>query len=119
MVPLVRYLVADLLRSQRFFPPVFVFLLAIGVLVGHDPGLALPAYGSLAMVLYPLGVWLAVAIDNAEDPVQRGVTVAAAGGGWTKVAAGLATVSATTVVLLAVLGTAWPALITGRPYRPE
>jgi hypothetical protein len=118
MLPLVRYLTVDLLRSQRFFPPVFLFLIALGVFVGGDPGAALPTYGSLAMVLYPLGVWLAVAVDNAEDPVQRGVTVTAAGGGWGKVIAALATVSASGVLILAVVGTAWPAVVSAQRYRP-
>jgi hypothetical protein len=119
VIALLRYYLADLLRSQRFFPPILAFLLALGVLIGSTPGPALAAYGSLALVLYPVSVWLAVAVGNAEDPVQRGITVTAAGG-WTRVAGASTLVSMLTVLVLAFVGTAWPAIVTDTPYRwPE
>jgi hypothetical protein len=119
VIALLRYYLADLLRSQRFFPPILAFLLAIGVLVGGTPGPALSAYGSLALVLYPVGVWLAVAVNNAEDPAQRGITVSATGG-WTRVAGATTLVSLLTVLVLGLVGTAWPAIISPAPYTwPE
>lgn len=75
-----RYVLADLLRSQRFIVPLFVYVAALGVLFGGDPGPAPAAWPVSALVLYPISAWVAITTANAEDPVARQVTVAAAGG---------------------------------------
>ena len=54
MVALLRYLTADVLRSHRYFPPVFLYLLVSGIFDARgDAGSALNAYGASALVLYP------------------------------------------------------------------
>lgn len=75
-----RYVLADLLRSQRFLVPVFVHLAALAVLFGGDPGPAPGGWPASALLLYPVSAWLAITTANSEDPVARLVTVAAAGG---------------------------------------
>ncbi len=75
-----RYILADLLRSQRFILPVFVYLATLGVLFGGDPGPPPAGWPASALVLYPVSAWLASTTANSEDPVARLVTVAAAGG---------------------------------------
>jgi hypothetical protein len=75
-----RYVLADLLRSQRFLVPVFVYLALLAVLFGGDPGPAPALWPASALALYPISAWLAITTANVEDPVQRHVTTAAAGG---------------------------------------
>ncbi|HEX3779084.1 MAG TPA: hypothetical protein VHX38_05425 [Pseudonocardiaceae bacterium] len=116
MIALVKYLTADVLRSHRFFPPLFLYLIISGVFDARgDAGPALAAYGASALVLYPVGAWLAVAVANAEDSTQRGITVTAAGS-WAKLTGAVAILSALGVVLLVLVSTVWPALTTARPY---
>lgn len=75
-----RYLLSDVWRAQRVLIPIVAQLAVLAVLFGGDPG-ALPApWAASSLALYPVATWLAVAVANTEDPVQRSVTVAAAGG---------------------------------------
>ena len=110
MTPLLTYLARDIARSQRYLPPVLAYLLVAAVVFGGDPGTALPAYSIVAVVLYPVGAWVAVTCANAEDPVLRAVTVVSAGG-WRKVGAAVTALASVVVVVLAVLGTVIPAII--------
>jgi hypothetical protein len=75
-----RYVLADLLRSQRFIVPVFTYLATLAVLFGGDPGPAPAGWPASALILYPVSAWLAITTANSEDPVSRLVTIAAAGG---------------------------------------
>jgi len=75
-----RYVLGDMLRSQRFVVPLIVYVAALGVLFGGDPGPAPAAWPVSALALYPISAWLAITTAGAEDPVARHVTVAAAGG---------------------------------------
>jgi hypothetical protein len=117
MLALLRYLAADVLRSHRYFPPVFLYLLVAGIFDARgDAGSALNAYGASALVLYPLGAWLAVAVGNAEDDTQRHITATAAGG-WTKVIGAVSILSAAVLVPLALVSTIWPAITAAHHYR--
>lgn len=116
MVALLRYLTADVLRSHRYFPPVFLYLLVSGIFDARgDAGSALNAYGASALVLYPLGAWFAVAVANAEDDTQRHITATAAGG-WSRVIGAVSLLSCAGVVPLALISTIWPAITTAHPY---
>jgi hypothetical protein len=116
MLALLRYLAADVLRSHRYFPPVFLYLLVSGVFDARgDAGSALNAYGASALVLYPLGAWLAVAVGNAEDDTQRHITATAAGG-WGKVIAAVAILAAIGLVPLILVSTIWPAITAAHHY---
>jgi hypothetical protein len=115
-----RYVLDDLLRSQRFLVPVFGYAALLGVLFGGDPGPAPGGWPASALALYAVGAWLAITTANTEDPVQRHVTVAAAGGPWA-VARGVLLACLAVDFLLAALATVRPIvpLITHvYPYPP-
>ncbi|EWM11545.1 hypothetical protein [Kutzneria sp. 744] len=112
---MIRYLLADLFKSQRWLPPVFVYLAMTGVLYGGDPGTPLPPYGVSAMVLFPLAAWLTVVLVNNEDPVQRHVTLAAVGG-WRRLLGGLVGAAFVLNGALVLLATLVPAVIHHHPY---
>jgi hypothetical protein len=76
---LVRYLLADLARSQRWVAPMAVYLVLVGVL-GAAGGAAATTGSVLAAPLFPLAAWLAWVAAGCEDPVLEAVTATAAGG---------------------------------------
>ncbi|HEY4458247.1 MAG TPA: hypothetical protein VGN81_28290 [Pseudonocardiaceae bacterium] len=116
MLALLRYLTVDVLKSHRWFPPVFLYLVICGILDARgDAGPALSAYGASALVLYPVGAWLAVAVGNAEDNTQRGITATAARG-WTKVIGAVSVLAGAAVVPLVLVSTIWPAVTAAHHY---
>ncbi|HEX4222428.1 MAG TPA: hypothetical protein VHZ97_08725 [Pseudonocardiaceae bacterium] len=116
MFALLRYLAADVLRSHRYFPPVFLYLLVAGIFDARgDAGSALNAYGASALVLYPLGAWLAVAVGNAEDDTQRHIT-ATATGGWGRLITAVAILAAIGLIPLTLVSTIWPAITAAHHY---
>jgi hypothetical protein len=116
MFALLRYLSVDVLKSHRYFPPVFLYLVISAILDARgDAGPALSAYGASALVLYPVGAWLAVAVGNAEDDTQRGITATAARG-WTKVIGAVSILAGIMVVPLVLVSTIWPAVTAAHAY---
>jgi hypothetical protein len=103
---LLRYLAADAIRSGRWAAPTLCF---VGGTLAFDAGggTALSCYGFSASMLLPVGLWLAVAVGNSEDPVQADITVVTAGG---PVRVRLATLALAYLfcLALAVVGLAWP-----------
>jgi hypothetical protein len=76
---LVRYLLADLVRSQRWVAPMAVYLLLVGILAaGGGPPVSTGSV--MAAPLFPLAAWLAWVAAGCEDPVLETVTATAAGG---------------------------------------
>lgn len=105
---MIRYLVADLVKSQRFLPPMMLYVALLGVLNAGDPGKPPGTSGVSAMVLFPIAAWLTVIVVNNEDPVQRRITLAAVGG-WRRLLVGLLGVTGLVngvLVLLSVGGVA-------------
>jgi hypothetical protein len=111
LIGLVRYLGADLGRSQRFLLPVFLYLLLLAPLFNGDPGPPPELWIVTVLVLYPVSCWLAVTVANTEDPVQRQVTIAAAGGPG-RVAAGVLVTCLLADAVLAAIAVCWPVLTT-------
>ncbi|GAA3886234.1 hypothetical protein GCM10022243_58780 [Saccharothrix violaceirubra] len=114
MTALVRYLLADVLRAQRFLAPSLLFGAVLGMLYSSDAGPPLPAYAGACALIYPVAVWLTVVIATAEDPVRRSVTAATAG--WARTQAAVTLLSAAGATALAVLATVVPVLTQSRPY---
>ncbi|MFI9387325.1 hypothetical protein [Kutzneria sp. NPDC052558] len=112
---MIRYLLADLFKSQRWLPPVFVYLAVAGILYGGDPGTPRPPYGVSELALFPLAAWLTVVLVNNEDPVQRHVTLAAVGG-WRRLLFALVGAAGVLTGGLVLLATFVPALIHHHPY---
>jgi hypothetical protein len=101
-----RYLLSDAYRSQRVLLPLVLQLAVLAVLFGGDPG-PLPApWAASTLALYPVSTWLALTVANTEDPVQRSVTVAAAGGPG-PVVRGTALVGLAGTLLLTAVSVGW------------
>jgi len=74
-----RYVFADLLRSQRWVAPLLFGAVAIVLFNSHpDPLLAI--YGNTAVALLPIGIWMTYVAVTAEDAVQAGMTAVIVGG---------------------------------------
>ncbi|MFJ9409630.1 ABC transporter [Streptomyces sp. NPDC101393] len=109
MTALLRYQAALLIGSHRWLPPVILYaaFLAVGVQTG---GPILDAYGFAAAGLLPIAVWLTRICVTNEPPAARSCAAAAAGPGRVHLAAVLTAAGAS--VLLALLGTAFVALLS-------
>lgn len=112
MIALVRYTAANVVLSQRFLPPVLLFFASQFVFTAADSGPLLPVYAVTSAAVFVCGTWLTIVVVNAEDPIQRTITVVNAGG------AGRVLVAAVWVAfgcgaLLGVFGLGYP-LFTGR-----
>jgi hypothetical protein len=104
MIALVRYTVAVMLHSQRFLPPVLLFLICLGTFA-HDAGVepVLPIFAPMTAVAFVCAAWLTAVLATAEDPVQRAITSVNAGRSWPQLAAVVVVVMATFAVLSVVL----------------
>ncbi|MEV0677615.1 hypothetical protein AB0I60_13945 [Actinosynnema sp. NPDC050436] len=117
MTALVRYLLADLLRTQRYLPPLLVYAAVLAVFNGGDAGPPPSSYAGSCAFLYPVAVWLTVVVATAEDPVRRAVTVVAAGG-WGRSQAAVSVLSCLLVTVVAAFAAVLPVLTQGRSYPP-
>lgn len=72
---MIRYQLALLGHSQRWLPPALAFLIVLAVLY-TDPGApVLPEFAVSAGALTVVACWLTIALVDAEDPVQRLITL--------------------------------------------
>ncbi|MFL6114906.1 MAG: hypothetical protein ACJ786_26690 [Catenulispora sp.] len=78
MKALIRYTLANLFISQRFIAPTFLYLVLLAVLTSNDSGPLVTVYAATAGSLLAAGVWITVAVANAEDPAGRWVVLASA-----------------------------------------
>ncbi|MFT7834863.1 hypothetical protein Q5530_01775 [Saccharothrix sp. BKS2] len=117
MRALVGYLVVDVLRTQRWLPPLLLFAAVLGMLYASDAGPPLAAYAGTCVLVYPVSAWLAVVVAGTEDPVRRAVTAVTAGG-WARVQVAATAVSATGALGLALVAAVVPVLTQPRPYPP-
>ncbi|MFC4950425.1 hypothetical protein [Pseudonocardia sp. GCM10023141] len=111
------YLGADVLRSQRFLLPLIVFGAVLAVLFGGDPGAPPAPWAASVLAIYPTAAWFGLIVANTEDPVQRTVTMASAGGPGA-VAAGSLLVALVGDVVLAAMAVVWPVVTTHYSYPP-
>lgn len=118
LTALVRYFGADLLRSQRFLLPLLLFTGLLALLFSDDPGPPPEAWTITVLILYPVSCWLAVTVANTEDPVQRQVTIAAAGGPG-RVAAGVLLTCLTANLVLVTMAVTWPMVTTRHAFPPH
>jgi hypothetical protein len=118
MIGLVRYLGSDLLRSQRFLLPMLLYVGLLAPLLGGDPGPSPQLWTFTALVLCPVSCWLAVTVANTEDPVQRQVTIAAAGGP-TRVAVGVLVTCLLADAVLVAIAMCWPMLTSSYAFSTQ
>ena len=114
MIALVRYTVAVMLHSQRFLPPVLLYVISIGTFA-HDAGTdpVLQIFAPMTAVAFVCAAWLTVVLASAEDPVQRAITTVNAGRSWPQLVAVVVVVLSTFVVLIAMV-LALPAILGNR-----
>ncbi|WP_158842098.1 hypothetical protein [Saccharothrix deserti] len=117
MTSLVRYLLVDVLRTQRWLPPLLLYVAVLGMLYASDAGPPLPAYAGTCVLVYPVSVWLTVVIATAEDPVRRTITVVTAGG-WARAQAAVTALSVLAALGLALVAALVPVVTQSRPYPP-
>lgn len=80
MIALFRYTTAVMLHSQRYLPPLLLFVAVAVVFTGSSDSVPVAAiYGPVSGVLFVSSVWLTVTLVNAEDPVRRVIAVVHAG----------------------------------------
>ncbi|WP_037275076.1 hypothetical protein [Kibdelosporangium aridum] len=79
MTPLVRYLVSDVLRTQRWAAPLLAYL-AVLLIIGPPTGPVLPTYAMASAALVPIGMWVTVVVMHNEEPQQAAITMAVNGG---------------------------------------
>lgn len=107
----------DVARSERFVAPAVLYLVALAVLFGSAPG-PLPApWAASALLLYPLGAWLAHALAESEEDPARAVTLSAAGGPL-PVAAGVLVAATAAIAVLGLVAAVWGVIAawgTGTP----
>ncbi|MBB5954196.1 hypothetical protein FHS29_000766 [Saccharothrix tamanrassetensis] len=116
MTALVRYLLADVLRTQRYLPPLLVFAAVLAMFNAGDAGPPPSAYAGSCAFLYPVATWLTIVIATAEDPVRRAVTVTTAG--WGRTQAAVTVLSCAAVTVVALFAALVPVLTQSRPYPP-
>ncbi len=113
MIALYRYQLSSLLLSQRYLPPVLVFLAALSVGTSSDSSPLLHAYSFCVAAILACSMWLTVAVVNHENPVQRQVIVVAAGSSRRVLAVTVA-VTLTGCALLTAIGLVYPMIIGQR-----
>lgn len=113
MIALMAYAGRDALRSRRWVAPLLVLAVVVAVLSATS-GAILPTYAGVAATVLFVGIWLAVAVSNCEDPLQFTVTAVSAGSA-AKVRIARLCVAALASAGLGILGLLPPALVTSSP----
>ncbi|WP_158879788.1 hypothetical protein [Amycolatopsis anabasis] len=73
---MIRYQLALLGHSQRYLPPLLAYLGLLAVLFNERDSPAPPEFAVSAGALTVVACWLTIALVDAEDPVQRLITLA-------------------------------------------
>ncbi|WP_020669045.1 hypothetical protein [Amycolatopsis nigrescens] len=112
MIAILRYQLALLGHSQRFLPPSLAYLLVLALLFNERDAPAEPEFAVSAGALTVFACWLTIALVDAEDPVQRLITLSHARR-WPKLLGGtVLTVFGCCLVLTALTGL-WSVLTHG------
>ncbi|MEV8635090.1 hypothetical protein AB0395_25880 [Streptosporangium sp. NPDC051023] len=110
MIALYRYQLASLVFSQRYLPPVLVFLVALSVGTSSGAGPLLGAYAFCVIAVLGCATWLTIAVVNHEDPTQRQVVTVTVGTAERVLAANVAT-ALTGCSFMIVIGLGYPILM--------
>lgn len=104
MIALARYTLAVMVHSQRYLPPVLLFVVCMGTFA-QDAGVepVLPIFAPMTAVVFVCAAWLTIVLVAAEDPVQRAITTVNAGRSWPQLVALVLVVLATFAVLIVML----------------
>jgi len=118
MIALSRYTFAVMLHSQRYLPPVLLFVICLGTFA-HDAGIEpmVPIFAPMTAVAFVCATWLTIVLATAEDPVQRSITTVNAGRSWPQLVA-VALVVLVSFAVLTVILLALPIILGNRGYGP-
>jgi hypothetical protein len=103
---------ASVLLSQRYLPPMLIFLGALAVGTTSDNGPLQSSYSFCVLAMLVCTTWLSVSIVNHEDPTQRKITLVMIGSSLRVLAITVAVVLTWCVPLL-VAGLVYP-IVTGK-----
>ncbi|KQV20087.1 MULTISPECIES: hypothetical protein [unclassified Kitasatospora] len=110
MTALCRYTLARLLHSQRYLPPVLIFLALVTVLTSSDSGPLTSAYGVCAGAMFLSACWLTVSVVNLDEPQARAIAVVSTGRARRLFVAD-ALVALGICLLLTVVGLVYPLIV--------
>jgi hypothetical protein len=111
---LYRYLLADLIRGQRYLPPLVAFGVVVVVGSRGDGGPLLPLYGLWTGAMLVCSVWLTMVVLADEDPVQERITIVNARRRWHPLAAAVV-LTLSFCLLLTIFGLGLPLVVGVRP----
>lgn len=115
MTALLRYLLADAVRAQRWVAPAVTFLAAIAV-IDVGGGSALSCYSATSAALMAIALWLTIAVVSSEDPIQTAITVVIVGSPF-RVQLGKLLTAYIGCLPLAGLGVLWPLVVGGHSFN--
>ncbi|MEU0509954.1 hypothetical protein [Amycolatopsis sp. NPDC006125] len=107
---MIRYQLALLGHSQRWLPPSLAYLVLLAVLYNDPTAPVPPEFAVSAGGLTVVACWLTIALVDAEDPVQRLITLVHARR-LSTVLAGFVAAAALCCVVLTAVSLAWAALV--------
>jgi hypothetical protein len=117
MIALVRYTLSTVLLSQRYLPPVLLFLAILAIFTSKDNGPLIPVYALCAASVFVCATWLTIATVNTEDPTQQSITVVNAGGAGRVLVASV-WVAFGWCALIIVVGLCYPLTSGHHPFGP-
>ncbi|MGP4018680.1 hypothetical protein [Saccharopolyspora sp. 5N708] len=118
MIALVRYQLAMLWHSQRYLPPVLLYLGMTAILYSDNSGPALPGYAVTCGALLVVAGWLTIALVDVEDTVQRALTATHVRSMY-RMLFGIVLAALVCSVGLAVLTVVWSEIAHGFGYAPS
>lgn len=106
---MIRYWLALLVASQRFFPPLLLEVAGVLLLTVNGTGPIVDAYGSTSAVLFLVSTWLTISLISIEDRSQLAVTTVN-GRGAARVLLGAVAVALLAVLVGVAIGLVLPKL---------
>ncbi len=104
MTSLIKMRLRAYLRTGRFILPLLAALVVLGILYGGGRSTVASAYGTSALLLFPILAWQTKLLLDTEPDVQRRLALTALGSRRREVTAGLvaATLAAVPLIVLAL-----------------
>lgn len=80
MKHVMQYSIRDFLRSQKYFPPLLIFILLILVFYTYKPNPVIDSYAVTSLMVYVISAWICVSFLALDSPVQRQLMILHVGG---------------------------------------
>lgn len=109
MIALVKYLLVDLQRSNRYFMPTVFYGLIVLWMYSVRPNPVMESYSATVALLFGAALWFGFMVEGTEAQVQRELTMLHAGG-WRRYAWGRLLLMAVWGLALSLWGVLVPAV---------